>query len=112
MIEQVAKHFIDITSNQQQIRQTFAIDDDPQYGHSDNDHILLPDVSDEIWVYCPTDDQFYDGTVHLVNNNNTYTIHCDKDVIAKFDLHRENWKFQDNGQLDNENTNQLKVIFN
>lgn len=80
-------------------------DDGPEYGSSDNEECSLPDVCDDISVYWPMDQEFYDGAVHSINDENMYTFYYNDLDIEELDLHQENWKFQENGQLATANSN-------
>ena len=85
-----------------------TIFEEPRYGDSETEvEIDLPQIGDQISVYWPLDDQFYNGTVKKINDNQ-FTINYNDGDVEELDLMQENWKHQNI----NANTNELKVISN
>lgn len=67
-------------------------EEDAQYRHSNTEEIALPDVGDGSLVYWTMDNQFYEGLVYSVNENNIQANHYDDGDIKELIIHQRNWR--------------------
>lgn len=67
---------------------------------AESDSPIFPAVGDSIKVFWPLDNQYYNGTVANISDNNVFTISYDDGEVEELpDMSKENWRFSSSAML-------------
>lgn len=67
---------------------------------AESDSLIFPAVGDSIEVFWPLDNQYYNGTVENISDNNVFTINYDDGEVENIpDMSKENWRFSSSAML-------------